>query len=292
MIDMAIKQRKEDDAMEKAAKKAPTKKEMINLAATTQAKLQEMNLQARRGGYYESKDGKKYTRVTTVCGCLDKPALVMWAANSAIDYVHEVWSNGKLNEQELQIAKSAWRKQSSKGLNIGKDVHNLIEQHIKDGLDISMLPGNPAPEVVRAIKAFLEFEEEHIAYWLMSECCVWSDKMETAGTLDALAVMKKPYKGAVYIIDFKTSSGIFDEAYFQVGGYYLTWLELIDKDLIPPHLHPDGTLILRLDKKTGMPQWKDSTEFLPQSAETFRRLALMMQAKIEFDQVKPDWRDK
>lgn len=279
--------------MEKAAKtKAPTKKELINLAATTQAKLHEMDLQARRGGYYESKDGKKYNRVTTIVGCLDKPALVNWAANMSIEYLHHVWSNGTLQEHEFQIAKTAWRKHAAKGINIGKEVHNLIEQHIKDGLDISVLPGNPALEVVRAIKAFLAFEDEYIAYWLLSECKIWSDAMESAGTLDALAVMKKPYKGAVYIIDFKTSSGIFDEAYLQVGGYYLTWLELIEKDLIPARLHPDGTLLLRLDKTTGMPQWKDSTEFLPQAAETFRRLALMMQAKIEFDDVKPDWRDK
>lgn len=282
--------------VEKAAKKetskTPTKPQMVRLAKSVQDQLEEMNLQARRGGYYEDKNGNRYTRATTIAGCLDKPFLLSWAAGCVVDYIHEVWSEGKLQEHEFQIAKTAWRQQSAKAINIGKEVHNLIELHIKEGVDISDPPGDPSPNVKKAIKAFLAFEEEYIAYWLMSECKVWSDKMKAAGTLDALAVMKKPYKGAIYIIDFKTSKGIYDEAYLQVGGYYLMWLELIKKGHVPQDLHPDGTLLLRVDKETGIPQWKDSTEFLPQSAEVFRRLAHMFEAKMEFDQAKPDWRKK
>ena len=269
-----------------------TKEDMIALAQAAQKTLHEKDLKARREGYYEAKDGSRYTRATTVAGCLDKPNLLDWAARSAIDYVHQLWSNGSLQEKDFQIGKTAWRTVSNKGKKFGTIVHKLIEKHIKTGLDIDGLPRGTPAEVQRAVAAFNEFEAEYIDYWLLSECKVWSDEMETAGTLDSMAVMKKPHAGAIYILDFKTSTGIFEDAYFQAGGYYLMWLEQIRAEIVPEQLHPDGALILRLDKKTAMPQWRDATEFLPQAAETFRRLAVMMQAKLEFDQVKPDWRDK
>ena len=113
--------------------------------------------------------------------------------------------------------------------------------------------------------------------------------MKAAGKMDALAVMKDP-ADKIYVVDFKTSSGIYDEAYLQTAAYHSMMLELVKQGAIPKELTPDGVLVLCLDKKSGMPKWKDATPFLPQSAEAFRRLAIFHQAKMAFDDVKPDWR--
>lgn len=267
------------------------KKKLLKLALETAAVLEQEKLAPKRGGFYEDKDGKHWSRVTTICGMLDKPALVGWAANTAIDCVHAVWYKGDLQEHDFEIAKKAWRAHSAKAINIGKDVHNLIERRITEKLDLAELVTPAMPkEVKKAIAAFTDFEKRYIDTWLLSECPVRSKTMKAAGTIDAVAVMKEP-AGKIYIVDFKTSTGIYEEAFLQVAAYMETWCELVKAGTVPVDMAVEGTLVARFDKRTGMPSWYDCTELMPTGRAAFKQLAKFAEAKLAFNEVVPDWRD-
>jgi hypothetical protein len=76
--------------------------------------------------------------VTTILKVLDKPALVQWAANCAVDYIA-----GKMSTKPsisrydlldlLAEAKANFRKVSQTAMDIGTRVHALIENYLVDG---------------------------------------------------------------------------------------------------------------------------------------------------------------
>ena len=82
-----------------------------------------------------------------------------------------------------------------------------------------------------------------------------------AGTLDAVAKIgdKK------YVIDFKTSKGFYSGYQKQISAYALAYTEMTG---IPV----DGCGILRIDKESGLPEWKDCTKNRERKESAFLKL--------------------
>lgn len=193
-------------------------------------------------------NGKKLPSATTILSLLDKPALVQWAANQAIEAVVE-HING-LKDEDLSkekilacvdAAKKNWRKTSKKALDTGTAVHSAIEIKLKTGRDPVELPD----EAMEAYIAFLEWLDEHKLEPVAVETTVYGEGY--AGTADLVAYLD----GQLTLIDFKTSKGIYDEYGLQTAAYRAAWNRMYpDKQVV-------GHGVLRLDKETGWPEYKD-----------------------------------
>lgn len=201
-------------------------------------------------GRYYKRNGTRLPSVTTITGQQDKPALVYWAANCAVDYILEelegrdTWTLDEISAV-AESARKNFRKVSAKALDIGSAVHAAIEGYLKSGRQ----PEAPSDEVASAFLAFLEWEEKYLLKVIATEQTVYADRY--AGTLDLLAHIDPtgnadPGNARTYVVDFKASKGIYPEYQQQVSAYRHA-------------ADAEGSGILRLDKETGDPEWKDIT---------------------------------
>lgn len=192
-------------------------------------------------------NGIEYPSVTTITGILDKPALVQWAANCAVDYVAgnlDRLKSDNVHEGEavLSEARSAHRTVKDEAAGNGTKVHKAIELYI-NGQDYSELLDNEQTRT--AFDAFLSWESKNHVIWIKTECQVFSIKHGYAGRFDAIAMVN----GYRYLIDFKTSKGIWNEMKYQLCAYRQAHNETESEKI-------ENIAILHLDKETGEPTFK------------------------------------
>jgi hypothetical protein len=196
--------------------------------------------------------------VTTILDVLDKPALRQWSANCACNYIKENYYD-KIHRdilyELLNEAKYAYKNVSKEALDIGSTVHKMIEDYIKTGKD----QNSDNEKVQNGFLAFLEWEKENIKKWIKSEHEVYNFDIGYAGTLDAIAELKN---NKIYVIDFKSSKGFYDGYDMQIAAYRMS---VKDIDIYGI----DGMGVLRLDKETGMPEFKDYSKCYDQKAHAF-----------------------
>lgn len=190
--------------------------------------------------------------VTGVTGVLDKPALVWWSSNCAVDYIWKNLTEADRDKNYLTVpidkleeARNAYRNVSKTSADIGTAIHKWIEEWIQcKGVGIDM----PDDEkVLNGITAFLKFQNERNFKWIESERIVYSKKHKFVGTLDAVAKVGKD----LVLVDFKSSKrnknskdGLYDEMKIQVCGYAIAWEEEMGKKF-------DRYMVLKFDKETG-----------------------------------------
>ena len=202
-------------------------------------------------GRYYKHNGRDLPSVTTICGILDKPALVQWSANMACDYILDELGdiNSRIQADQLNAeivgnivnkARTEFRKMSKKAMDIGSNVHAAIERYLLTGKE----PLISVDAEVAGFLAFLEWSEQYDMRVIETEKTVYSELY--AGTCDLVCTLGNKK----YLIDFKTSklkdgSPAYAEHRYQVAAYRQT----------DPTI--DGTGVLYLDKVTGYPQWRD-----------------------------------
>ena len=192
-------------------------------------------------------DGKPVTGVTTILAVLAKPALIGWAARMAVERVRgwdpKMAPNDGLDlwEQMLLEAEKAHVRIKDDAAGKGTDIHEQVENYVRlmiadqDGL-ATRLNGYENPQ----IQNFVEWAVSHGVRFLDAEKKVFSETLFVAGTLDLLLEMN----GKTYLADVKTSSGIYPEMFYQCAAYRLLLEEMGQPT--------EGSLIIRLDKKTGV----------------------------------------
>lgn len=220
-------------------------------------------------------DGKKLPSVTTILGCLNKPALMPWAVKMTTEAMQQlIYDHGIHNQLEgtitlsweddndghmglenmLAQAKKAYRAKSKEAMSIGTAVHEAIQNWIES--EGRMQPEEIADEQIRrGLESFLTWGTQHDIEIVSYEQVV-SDNKTYAGRFDLLAHVD----GKLTLIDFKTSTGIWPEYWLQVAGYADC---LVDVDMVA---------ILRIDKETGEIEYQDRLDWF-KHAEAFRLLA-------------------
>lgn len=185
--------------------------------------------------------------VTSVLSVISKPALIQWSANMAVDYIEQNFPTfdeirEKGFDQLFKEARSAHRKKKEKAGDWGTAVHEAVESWIKE-------KKSPKDLDEMGMKAFNNFKEWAIkekVKFIESEKHLWSKEMWTGGIVDLVFEMD----GKKYIGDIKTSSGIYNEAFFQMGAYHLMLEEMGEaKDIvgyIVINLKKDGTMDMKL----------------------------------------------
>ena len=178
--------------------------------------------------------------VTTILKIINKPALINWAANTAIDYVSLQITPG-ISYDELQLQaiweagkKAHYQKKTDAG-TIGSFLHKWIEQYIK-----GENPPMPVNEGLKnSVFKFLEWSEKNKVKFLVSEQMIFSRKLRYTGTLDFICKIGED----LYIGDLKTSSGIYNEMWLQTSAY-----RFAREEEFPAEKYK-GQLILRIGKE-------------------------------------------
>jgi hypothetical protein len=200
--------------------------------------------------------------VTTVLATLDKSnALLGWAVKCCTQFIRD----NKANRDQyptldalLYAAQTNWRSVRDDAADTGTQIHDMIEKYIKHGHDVF---GTVPDNVANGFLAFLDWEKTNKVEWLESERTIFHPELLYAGTLDAVAIID----GKKYVIDFKSSAGFYDTFGPQIAAYRAAYMAETGVEI-------HGCGILRLDKKTGIPEWKDYTKRQDRDFNAFSKL--------------------
>ena len=216
--------------------------------------------------------------VTEIIGdCTDKSgALTQWAANMVVQYMKEHLSDdpfcpykGDEIFELLEKARFNFKTVSQKALDIGSEVHGLIEKYLKDNSSVnSMVLPNYRDEVRNAFDAFWSWKTEHNLKPISLEQTVYGDGW--AGTADFIGL----FDDKLFVIDWKSSKAFYPEMRYQVAAYRSeVWVT--GKECGRGFNHRadvQGCGILRLDKTTGEPSWHDTSKSYKQDLRIFNRM--------------------
>jgi hypothetical protein len=175
--------------------------------------------------------------VTSILGCIAKPALMPWAIGVTRDFWLEQVEAGRTDWPKIH--KESWsasKKLSKAAANIGQNVHLYAECFFKK---------QPLPELLTdqaklGVEAFHSWFDSHKIKILASERRVFSKEHYYAGTCDFVAEID----GVLGVGDIKTSSGIYPEMRLQTAAYQHAIEE--EKGMKFP-----VRWIIRFDKQTG-----------------------------------------
>jgi hypothetical protein len=194
-------------------------------------------------------EGKSVPGVTSILRRLNKPALINWAANCAVDHIEaSSWPHDELpdhlilNKAMLKAARGAHNAIRDTAADVGKTVHSYAE---------AILLGKPSSVPVaseaerKGIAAFEAWLAEHTVEPEALECRVLSRRHYYAGTTDFYGRID----GKVSVLDFKTSSAIYPEYWLQTTAYELALNE--QREYLGEDPVDMVRWIIRLDKKTG-----------------------------------------
>lgn len=199
----------------------------------------EVQLVFNDAGHRYQVDGKEKVGVTTALSVINKPALLQWAVNEAINYLKNEFKAGQgYDELELnnllENAKKAHRVRKQTAADFGTLAHKWIEQYIKGE--------NPEPPVNKnlrkATEVFIKWVKDNNVVFTHCEQPVYSRKYDYCGTVDFICEID----GKSFIGDLKTSKGIYSEYHMQLAAYRIALEEEHEKSYA-------GTLIVRIPKE-------------------------------------------
>ena len=139
-----------------------------------------------------------------------------WIKRGLNKYVGQVLDTGMIDEILTSHTREAQR-----SAEIGTQVHTYIDRLLKDE-DVNDIPDQLEP----AVQGFLKWRRKYIDWeYIGSELGVYSTKYSVAGTIDALFNTPDGY----VIVDWKTSSGIYDSHAIQVSVYAEAFRDMTKK---------------------------------------------------------------
>jgi hypothetical protein len=236
------------------------------------AKHRQATRRTTSSGRFYDIDGESYPSVTTILGCIGKPALINWAANqeralitdAAADLYIDLCKAKPMSRSAyvttLQARlgqQKAHKRELEKAAEIGTQAHGLIEWNMRRALDQKV---GPEPRVVDDAQwAFMAFQDWAASVQLKPrfiEQTVFSRTHQYAGTMDLLAEVNS----VLTLVDFKTSRGIYPESFLQNVAYQVALVEM-------GHATPSAGLIVRLPKHQSDPAFEVAP--VPPASELF-----------------------
>lgn len=134
-------------------------------------------------------------------------------------------------------------------LNIGSEAHSLIEANLKDAteveMDVLVASLSHPKEALQSFSNFIEWKSKNEFQIIHSEFTCFSKKHGFAGTADGIALVN----GYLTLIDWKTSSGVWDEYWLQCEAYATAVDEMVENKILQLPGKIKKRLVLRLPKK-------------------------------------------
>lgn len=204
------------------------------------------------------------TRVTQFLQVINKPALVPWAAKQERELVIQCAerlhaNNLKHNRADMPAvsfaanlkiaigAEKAHQKISSKAMEIGTQVHKMVEHLVREMMSIESTKPEISPVAQGAVDHWTRWADS-VGFkpveceMSLAETSNKDRRFWYAGTLDALALVN----GKLTLCDWKTGSGIYPEAHFQNAAYRY----MVDND--PRWPDTEQGLIVLLPKRKSI----------------------------------------
>lgn len=190
--------------------------------------------------------------ITTVLGVINKPMLMQWAVNQAINHLQSrLFDGGEFSELDISLfleeAKYAHRAVKEKAGSIGTAAHNWLEGYWHQKIHASAsgetfaLPPLPEDSQVRnCAEAAIKWMAEYDIKPLLIEKPVYSRIYQVAGRMDKLAWIN----GVLTVVDWKSSSAIYPEYRFQISAYLFIYEEETGQRV-------EGAWLVRLGKHDG-----------------------------------------
>jgi hypothetical protein len=171
--------------------------------------------------------------ITTVLKVINKPALVPWAVNQAINHLKSrLFDGGEFEPEEidhfLDEAKHAHQQVKQEAADIGTEAHHWLETYWRQKQNAAVLgtefiePLRPNHLLVaNCVNAATKWIDEHHIQPLIIEKPVYSRQHQVAGRLDKLAIVD----GRLAVVDWKSSTGIWAEYVLQTAAYAAIYME-------------------------------------------------------------------
>ena len=152
-----------------------------------------------------AKEDLRFYSVTTIIKCLDKPALLYWAAEqAALEAVRVRKSLGARIEDEGEDAVVRWLKMAMYRTKPGTRTASELGTAVHDACEDYALTGI-RPDVDDEVRPFLDRFDEWAQKWqpeyIAAEAAVYNKTYGYAGTLDAIAIID----GMTVLLDYKSS---------------------------------------------------------------------------------------
>ena len=181
-------------------------------------------------------DFERISGVTTFIGIKDKSApMKYWVARIMHNFCAAILQEREITKFDLKEAKELHTKRLQEASNIGTKIHDWISEYL-----LGKEPSMPQETVVlQGANAFLDWQKENKLKFIASEIALYSKEHGFCGKLDAVAKQGKK----TYLIDFKTSNGIYNEVMLQTAAYAHAHEEMGLGKI-------DGRFELRLEKRT------------------------------------------
>lgn len=202
-----------------------------------------------KSGYFI--DGEPVAGTTTICGMLNKPALVGWAGRLCIDAAWDAAKNSKNKPNWRDVCYGA----RDSAAEAGTLVHDAFEKHLS-GHEVSEFPPTDVGEKAkRGYENALHWLETSGLQIISHECPLVHRKLPYGGTPDAIAVTKD--FGRTYLVDWKTSSSVYAEMIIQMGAYrelLKNGIPMNNEDADKKHLYDlgtEGVHLVRFSRETG-----------------------------------------
>ena len=174
-----------------------------------------MTLKFSEKAHRYTMDGKAVQGVTTILNkALPKPALPYWAAKSVAEWVtdnadgvEQLRSMGRAPMVEA-LKNVPWQTRDEAAIR-GTDVHALAEKLIHgESIDVPT-------HLVSRVQGLAKLLDEFGVQPLLTEVSVGNRKLWYAGRLDTVSTIGLDN----WLLDFKTSSGVYGETGLQTGAY-------------------------------------------------------------------------
>lgn len=157
--------------------------------------------------------------VTGATGMIDKSRpLIYWAVNLMRDHLLQIAEKGEthINVDDIIEASKLHAQRKEQAATKGTMVHAWIEEYINAKLTGKDTPAMPKEqEILNGVLAFQQWEQAHNVEFIATEKIVYSKKHDYVGLMDCEAIIDDKRS----VVDFKTSSGVYNEMRYQVAAY-------------------------------------------------------------------------
>jgi hypothetical protein len=242
-----------------------------------------------RGHGYKDASGRKVPGVTTILSKgLPKPALVNWAARTAAEYAVDNWAmlDDLPISERLTLIKDAPNATKNAAALRGTKLHDAAQTLIETGT------ANVEPEQVPLVESYAQFLSDWDVQPEYVECSVYNVTHGYAGTLDLIARLRD---GRRWLLDIKTSKGVFGDMALQLAAYrHCEFLHDDDSegdDIAMPQVDAVGIIHVRADGYDLVPLTAGAAEFrsflyVAQVAATADRLRELVHAPLTPERVE------
>lgn len=209
----------------------------------------EVELRFTPGRHVYKANGQYIPGATTITGFMNNgkcEALKNWAARLVVESLDVQLQPGKSYDEievaeMLEHARKAPFRFTKKAQTIGTKAHEWVENWIKYRLDEGPKPRKPVnKQIASAVKAYLQWEEEHEVEYAFTERKVVSLEEWYAGTADIGAWVN----GELSLVDLKTSNYLSAEHLYQTAAYAQALNEEFEDDF-------SNRWVLQLHKENG-----------------------------------------